>query len=255
MYKTKQPKICLGQTGDYDGQSKTFPVTIIKTFCTKKELIAFLAGKHNQVYDAFGARPGLYANRYMQNQALTGAERSSEYRVDINSPELYWRGNYRVIYAHYGGLGDGWRIPDYLFWLDAPGRPNLDVRQYRKEVERKYLEYQQNPKQKYADALAEYRKKKKRRQGHAYHHAYRWRSDCHYIQRAKQGYWLLADEEEYRQLSKPKDRKFRSMWPSEDCIHGRRSSGWKDNPGAKHRKQWMAKAEREYRKIKKNIPA
>lgn len=234
MYQTRQPKIYLGQTGEYDGQSKTFPVTIIKIFCTKEELIAFLASKHSQAYDAFGVRPGLYANRYMQNQALTGVERSSEY---------------------YGGLDDGWRIPDYLFWLDTPGRPNLDVRQYEKEVERKYLEYQQNQKQKYADALAEYSKKKKSRQGHAYHHACRWRSDCHYIQRAKQGYWLLADEEEYRQLSKPKDRKFRSVWPSEDCIHGRRSSGWKDNPGTKHQKQWMAKAEREYRKIKKNIPA
>ena len=90
-----------------------------------------------------------------------------------------------------------------------------------------------------------------KKQGQKTHRAYRGRTDCHYIQRAKETYWLLFDEEEYRTFSKPKDRTFKSVWPDEDFIHGRHGSGWKDNPGNRCRHQWEPKVARSFAKTKR----
>jgi hypothetical protein len=53
---------------------------------------------------------------------------------------------------------------------------------------------------------------------------------------------LLADEEEYRVFSKPKDRAFQCVWPDEEFAKGRHGNGWKDNSGNRYRYQWEAKA-------------
>ena len=251
MYQVYQPKICFGKTGTYDKRNNTFQVKIMEVFDTEQELITFLAKAHSAECNAlWNITPGKYANKYMQNQALTGAERSSEYEIDRYSFDAWLFGRGKVVHAH--AFKDGWRIPDYLFWLYAPGLPNVDVRKYEKEVEKKYLELQANENCSFREWLTKYQNRKKRIQGRASHHSCRWRSDCHCIQRAKQNAWLQSDEKEYRKLAKPKDRQFKSIWPDEDCVHGRRSSGWKDNPGNKQKKQWMAKAAREYEKIRRH---
>ena len=74
MYQVYQPKICFGKTGAYDKRTNTFQVTILEVFDTEQELIIFLAKAHTAECNALGdIIPGKYANKYMQNQALTGA--------------------------------------------------------------------------------------------------------------------------------------------------------------------------------------
>ena len=144
------------------------------------------------------------------------------------------------------GIDDDWKSYSYIFWLDAPGNPNIDVRNLKKEIEKEYrLQTVKKP-------VSQNRYDPKHRQGRKSHKYYSGRGDSRFIQRARATYGMEA-EEEYRAFVKPKDKAFRGCWPDEDFGNGGSSTGWKDNSGNRYRYQWEAKAKREFEKIRKNV--
>ena len=224
IYTTQVPKICLSEKAEYDKKKNCYYAVITRTFSTEKELITFLAMQQKEVLNWDGNPiPGAYKNPYMDHQAFTGITQE-------------------ILEGVY---------PYILFWLDVPESPILDVRKYKEDVLKKYrlLQQEENGMYKAWYGLSAHKSYKK--QGQKTHRIYRGRTDCRYIRRTKEAYWLLFDEEEYRTFSKPKDRAFKSVWPDEDFIHGRHGSGWKDNPGNRCRHQWEPKAARSFAKTKR----
>lgn len=87
-------------------------------------MILFLAMYHIPLYNWKDEPiPGLYKNKFMKSQALTGLENAGSEFID---------GYYTD--KEYVYLDDEYRLNKYIFWLEAPGQPNIDIRKYEKEV-------------------------------------------------------------------------------------------------------------------------
>lgn len=233
MYKTSQPKIHLSRISGYD--KKTYIISEDHIFDSEKDLISFLAENHKPVLNFDGKSiPNTFKNEFLEDQALCGYSRKGYW--DNIEDNIYCREN----------MDEDWKLNSYLFWLDAPGQPNLDVRNLKKEIEKEYR--LQNEKK----SLFQSRYDPKHRQGRKSHKYYSGRGDSRFIQRARAAYGMEA-EEEYRVFVKPKDKAFRGYWPDEDFGNGGGSTGWKDNSGNRYRYQWEAKVKREFEKTKKNV--
>lgn len=233
MYKTSQPKIHLSRISGYD--KKTYIISEDHIFDSEKDLISFLAENHKPVLNFDGKSiPNTFKNEFLEDQALCGYSRKGYW--DNIEDNIYCREN----------MDEDWKLNSYLFWLDAPGQPNLDVRNLKKDIEKEYR--LQNEKK----SLFQSRYDPKQRQGRKGHKYYSGRGDSRFIQRARAAYGMEA-EEEYRAFVKPKDKAFRSCWPDEDFGNGGGSTGWKDNSGNRYRYQWEAKAKREFEKTKKEV--
>lgn len=243
MYNVKHPRIHLSKVIDYDVKKKTYTITDDMVFDSEEELIDFLARYHYPKYNFAGNEiPGVYKNRYMDSQALTGYSRNS-YLYDFvgikDKPSNYKEINY------------DWILCSYIFWLDTKEMPNFDVRNLKNKVERRYKE--KKPEWDKYGWLRWSRKNTKRyfriKQHPKSHKNSPWRRDCRYVQRARAAYGMEV-EEEYKEFVKAKDKGYRSIWPDED-FRGYGSSGWKDNPGNRYRHQWEAKTKRDFEKAKR----
>lgn len=233
MYKTSQPKIHLSRISGYD--KKTYIISEDHIYDSEKDLISFLAENHKPVLNFDGKSiPNTFKNEFLEDQALCGYSRKGYW--DNIEDNIYCREN----------MDEDWKLNSYLFWLDAPGQPNLDVRNLKKEIEKEYR--LQNEKK----SLFQGRYDPKHRQGRKSHKYYSGRGDSRFIQRARAAYGMVA-EEEYRPFVKPKDKAFRGCWPDEDFGNGGGSTGWKDNSGNRYHYQWEAKAKREFEKTKKKV--
>lgn len=241
MYNVRHPRIHLSKVIDYDAKKKIYTITDDMVFDSENELIDFLARHHYPKYNFVGNEiPGVYKNMYMDSQALTGYSRNSHSYDFV----MYKPSNCKEI-------NHDWILYSYIFWLDTKDMPNLDVRNLKDKVERKYTE-----KKSEWDKYGWLRwnsitgsKKAFCKQRPKSHKNYPWRNDSRYIQRARIAYGMEA-EEEYKEFVKAKDKGYRSIWPDED-FRGYGSSGWKDNSGNRYRHQWEAKAKRNFEKIKR----
>ena len=229
MVTVQKPKICLSEKAEYDPKTGKYYAVMTRKFQDEEELITFLAVNQKPAYN-WKEEPvsGRYENRYLDCQALAGI------------PRNYYEGN-----AFYPSL------VCILFWLDTPGKPILNVRRYREAVTKKYLLLLEEKGAMYQAWEKLVRRPHLPRQGRRRHQSCCLRGTSNYIQRARLAYGLLADEEEYRVFSKPKDRAFKCIWPDEDFARGRHGNGWKDNSGNRYRHQWEAKACRKYKKQKR----
>lgn len=73
IYTTQVPKICLSEKAEYDKKKDCYYAAITRTFSMEKELITFLAMQQKEVLNWDGNPiPNIYANAYMDHQALTG---------------------------------------------------------------------------------------------------------------------------------------------------------------------------------------
>lgn len=231
IYTVEQPKIHLSEVIGYDPENKVYYLSdkpdII--FDNEEELIKFLARVHRQVVN-WNGKPirGEFRNKYMENQALNGLSRKSRYENSIEES------------LHISEIDLDWKVNNFLFWLDVPGKPNVDVRIFKKEVDAASLYL---PKHQWICDMT------KTCQGRAKHKFYPWRRDSKYIHRARAAYGMEA-EEEYKEFAKAKDKEFKSVWPDED-FGGYHSTGWKDNSGNRYRHQWEAKENRTFEKIKR----
>lgn len=242
MHEVMRPKIHLARL-EYDESGKIYVAGKEKILHSEKELIDFLAA--NQPSNRFGVNP------YFVSQALGGILRASDSMTG-------WLQGERCSYFMNERTGMTCKLDRYIFWLDVPGRPAVDVRKYEKKVKELKTEYGCSQYLQsvffgkyYYDESSWNREKKKYGQSPKTHRAWRYRSDAKYIHRFRE-----ACNPEYKEFSKPKDRRLQYVWPDEDFPKGRRSSGWKDNPGNKYRRQWEPKAKREFEKVKrdKEIP-
>ncbi len=138
-------------------------------------------------------------------------------------------------------------IGKYIFCWNLPGRPYFDVRNLKKEIEKKYFDHVKEAR---LDNLNSKKYTKKRFHGRRKHKTYVWRDDAKYIQRGKAASGMMA-EPEYKELVKPKDKGMKSIWKDEDFCSKGRSTGWKDNSGYKYRHQWEVKAARDYERAKR----
>ena len=238
MYKIVRPQIHLARL-EYDENGKIYVAGKEKIFHSEKELIGFLAD--NQPPNRWSVNP------YFVSQALGGILRASDDMEGRLPGE-------RCSYFLNERMGMTCKLDRYIFWLDAPGRPAVDVRRYADKVQA--VKTASEPQfftfgACYYDERSWNREKKKIGKKPKRHRAWRSRSDARYIHRLRE-----ACDPEYKEFSKPKDRRFQYVWPDEDFPKGRRSSGWKDNPGNKYRHQWEPKAMREFEKTKrdKEIP-
>lgn len=196
MITVQKPKICLSERAEYDPKTGKYYAVMTRIFQDEEELVTFLAVNQKSAYN-WKEEPvsGRYENRYLDCQALAGI------------PRNYYEGN-----AFYPSL------VYILFWLDTPGKPILDVRRYREAVTKKYLLLLEEKGAMYQAWRKSMHRAYLHRQGRRVHRSWRGRTDCHYIQRARLAYGLLADEEEYRVFSKPKDRAFKCIWPDEESV-------------------------------------
>lgn len=140
----------------------------------------------------------------------------------------------------------------YRFYLDVPGHPLYDVRNLEPEVRKTYYEKQkQKPKYKTRwQMLEECKEWHKTKQGRKSHTCYN--AEHHsYISGVAQEIGLMYDDDEYRQLVKPKMLQHKYYWS--DDFYTRRSSGWKDNSGNRYRKQWERDAVRKFKKEVKEM--
>lgn len=244
MFKTVKPNLHLSiLTGYKNGKFQTDGKDIV--FSTEKEAVKFLARHNSPVYNWMGKPiPGMYVNKYMDNQALNGVIRTESTQgsiftdIDDNSKE-------KIIIA------PGLKVGRYLFWWDTAGQPMYDVRLLKDNVNK---EYEDNVKGNIRWPCME-RRYKSKKQGRPQHIRYALRSNTHYIQRKRMALGLAADtDEEYRKFAKPDETRM-SFFGDDEYGNGRGSSGWKDNPGNKYRHQWEAKQDRKYKKLKndKNI--
>lgn len=241
MYNVRHPRIHLSKVIDYDAKKKIYATTDDMVFDSENELIDFLARHHYPKYNFVGNEiPGVYKNMYMDSQALTGYSRNSHLYDFV----MYKPSNCKEI-------NHDWILYSYIFWLDTKDMPNLDVRNLKDKVERKYIE-KKSEWDKYGwlrwNSITGSKKAfcKQRPKSHKNYH---WRNDSRYIQRARIAYGMEA-EEEYKEFVKAKDKGYRSIWPDED-FRGYGSSGWKDNPGNRYRHQWEAKVKRNFEKTKR----
>lgn len=219
MFQAMHPKIHLSEVIDYDIKKKEYMLKDLLIFDNEEELVYFLAINTSYALD-FSRWPCILLskknNPYMDNQALIGIERTTENSSSVHNKNVW--------------INDEWRLPKYLFWIDSTDRPNFDVRILQKKVDKGFHNSSMIPKSVKSKKKTQTKQSKKR------HACWTYRKDARYIQRAKIAYGLAA-EDEYKQFSKAKDRAFASCWPDED-FSGRRSSGWKDNPGNKYMHQW-----------------
>lgn len=227
MFTVQKPKICLAEKAEYDPKTGKYYAVMTRRFQDEEELVTFLAVNQEQECNwEEKAVPDRYKNYYLECQALNGIPCNYFERNAITQSPVY-----------------------ILFWLDIPGKPILDVRRYREAVTKKYLLLQKE-----GVMYQAWRKAMNRsylhRQRRRRHQSCCLRGTNRYIQRARMAYGLLADEEEYRIFSKPKDRALKCVWPDEDFAKGRHGNGWKDNPGNRYRYQWEAKVCRKYEKQK-----
>lgn len=123
MYKTSQPKIHLSRISGYD--KKTYIISEDHIFDSEKDLISFLAENHKPVLNFDGKSiPNTFKNEFLEDQALCGYSRKG-----------YWD-NIENNISCKESMEEDWKLNSYLFWLDAPGQPNLDVRNLKKEIEK-----------------------------------------------------------------------------------------------------------------------
>ena len=235
MYKTSQPKIHLSRISGYDKKKKIYLISADHIFDSEKDLVSFLAKNHEPVLNFDGKPiPNTFKNDFLEDQALCGYSKKG-----------YWE-NIADNISCGKNMDEDWKLNSYLFWLDAPGQPNLDVRILKKDIEK---EYRLQSKKK---SVFRKRYDPSHRQGRKNHKYFSGRGDSRFIQRARAAYGMEA-EEEYRAFVKPKDKVFRGCWPDEDFGNGGSSTGWKDNSGNRYRYQWEAKAKREFEKTKKKV--
>ena len=250
MYIVEHPKIHMAKVVSYK-HTGLYEVKDERVFKDEHELVDFLAQYNHPVYN-FGEKriPNKYSNVFMDSQALDGFSR----RGMLDNPS--YEELKLLIYpkntpsTDYIAVNKDWKINSYIFWLDAPGQPNFDVRNLRAKVnaESEKLE-RQNSFYRWYSVISTMRLKS---QGRKRHRCWPWRGNSRYIQRARAAYGMEA-EEEYKEFVKKKDKDFKSCWPSEDfgCRSG--GTGWKDNSGSRYRYQWEPKAERNFKKNTKSI--
>ena len=236
IYTVEQPKIHLSEVIGYGPENKIYIISNDIFFGNKEELIRFLARAHKQVVN-WNGKPirGEFRNEYMENQALNGFSRKSRYENVIDES------------LHVTELNMDWKVNKFLFWLDTPEQPNIDVRIFKKEVDAAFLFIPKNIS--HIEWNYSIMASIKSRQGRAKHKCYPWRRDSRYIHRARAAYGMEA-EEEYKEFVKAKDKEFKSVWPDED-FGGYHSTGWKDNSGNRYRHQWEAIESRKFEKIKR----
>lgn len=244
MYEVKLPKVHLSTVLGYDIKKKEIYLSDEdRVFEDEDELVLFLAEGHKQLHNWLGKPiPGRYKNKFMDFQALNGISRKgyNDYDLELSTRTL-----------QFTSIDVCWKVNKYLFWIDAPGSPNFDVRMLKKKVDAVYEE--QIAPDKYAYRINRLKMKFQNnhvhKQGRKSHKCYPWREDARYIHRARAAYGMKV-EEEYRDFSKPKDRDFKSIWANEE-FGGYHSTGWKDNSGSRCRHQWEAKAKRDFKKVKR----
>lgn len=246
MFKIEQTNIIFSEVIDYNSKKDIIYYKDIAVFSSIDKLVNALAYHHHPVLNwNFEPIPGQFRNIYLEAQTLTGIKN----RCPLLDDDIlgYFMFNPTT------GIGK------YMFCWNVPGRPYLDVRILKKEIEKKYFE---NVKEAANCKNRAYRyrqdelnlkqctnKKFNRRKRHK---AYEWRDDARYIHRGRAASGMMT-EPEYKEFVKPKDRWMKNIWKDEEfCSKGGRSSGWKDNSGYKYRHQWEVKAAREYKKAKKN---
>lgn len=224
MYKNNHPKVVLSEIIYYDKKTNTYYTSGYDLeFDTHKDLIEFLARANRPVLNWYeDPIPDRFKNIYLDNQALNGISEDLDYK--------------------------------YLFWLDTPKQPNVDVRLFKDEVDSEYKKILKRGDNFYNEYRSERAKELqdhlKRKQNRRRHKCYPLRRDARYIQRAK-NYSAMKYEEGCKQFAKPKDKWFKIIWPDEDFCSGH-STGWKDNAGNRYRHQWEPKAVRIFRKAKKH---
>lgn len=230
MYNVKHPKIVRAYVVSYDQDTNIMYYEIKETYDSEEELARYLARFHKPVYNIWGnIIPNVYTNIYMDFQALNG--------ITYSEFPFYSETNFnRLKFSH------NKYICRHIFFYDSKDKPYYDVRKLRKKVEQlkkdediSYWPY-------------EYKNSKKRGEKPKHHICYTYRKNMQYIQRIKAADSMDVDPD-YKEFVKPKDKELKCSWS--DDFAGRRSSGWKDNPGVKSRHQWERKAKREFEKIKK----
>ena len=128
IYTVEQPKIHLSEVIGYGPENKIYIISNDIFFGNKEELIRFLARAHKQVVN-WNGKPirGEFRNEYMENQALNGFSRKSRYENVIDES------------LHVTELNMDWKVNKFLFWIDTPEQPNIDVRIFKKEVDAAFL--------------------------------------------------------------------------------------------------------------------
>lgn len=236
MYKINKPEIVL-EKKNVNGQMEEY-----KRFSGESELVGFLARFHKPIlfWDGYPIH-GQFQNDYMDFQCLSGKQLGKGYRYcGING--IYVDHTFDKI----------WTPCLYRFYLDVSGTPLYDVRNLEPEVRKAYYERQkQKPKYKTRwQMLEECKEWHKTKQGRKSHTCYN--AEHHsYISGVAQEIGLMYDDDEYRQLVKPKMLQHKYYWS--DDFYTRRSSGWKDNSGSKYRKQWERDAVRKFKKEVKEM--
>ena len=229
MYEIKRPEIVLSSLNK-NGQMEEY-----KRFANENELVDFLAGFHKPVLSFYG-NPihGQFQNDYMDFQCLSGAQTEKGYRY-CGTDGIYVYHTFDKIWTPYL----------YQFYLDIPGSPLYDVRNLEPEVRKAYYERKkQKPKcRTRLQILEEWGKWHRTKQGRKSHTCYN-ASRHSYIRDVAKEIGLTYDNDEYRQLVKPKMLS-RKYFLSDD-FYTRRSSGWKE--GNKYRKQWERGAMRKFKK-------
>ena len=247
MYKTNPSKIHLSTVIGFDVENKTYLINDERTFDTERELVNFLADYNYPSYNLSGNPiKGRYKNKYLDSQALNGLLRKSRCGDSAYDEVMHTLYPYSTSDLCYESVNTEWKVNNYLFWVDAPGQPNYDVRNLRDKVDAEYLRQLTIGSKRQRCFRFNIRNKK---QDRSRHKCYPWRDDAKYIQRARAAYGMEA-EEEYKKYVKAKDKAFKSIWPDED-FGGYHSTGWKDNSGNHYRHQWEAKAKRNFEKTKR----
>lgn len=242
MYKIEHPKIHMAEVANYDVKAKVYNVKNEKTFEDEKELIEFLAKYNRPIYN-FDGNPikGRFKNKYLDNQALDGISRSGIFADDKVLYDFCFYPYQFSSDACYRCINREWKINNYIFWLDVPGQPNLDVRVFKRKVDEEYLRQCKLDKDWYRKIDFVFRPK----QGRKHHKHWPSRNNARYIQRARSTY-AMEVEEEYKEFVKIKDKEYKRLWldGAFSCRGG--STGWKDNSGNRYRHQWEPKTKRKF---------
>lgn len=234
MYKINKPEIVLEKKSvkSVSGQMEEY-----KRFSGESELVGFLARFHKPIlsWDGYPIH-GQFQNDYMDFQCLSGKQLEKGYRY-CGIDGIY-------VYHTFDKI---WTPCLYRFYLDVPGTPLYDVRNLEPEVRKAYYERQKQKLERKTrlQMLAEWEKWCRTKQGRKTHTCCNTRHHS-YIRGMAQEIGLMYDDDEYRQLVKPKMLQYKYCWS--DDFYTRRSNGWKDNPDNKYRKQWERGAVRKFKK-------